>query len=56
MVQKNTRHKYARIEYETSQLLDKNQVLYKDNLHLLFVCLALIFFIYSNFSSKAFKI
>lgn len=43
MVQKNTRHKYARIEFETSQLLDKNQVLYKDNLHLLFVCLTLLF-------------
>jgi signal transduction histidine kinase len=43
LVQKNAHHKYARIEYETSLVMDENKVLSKNNLYLLTICLGLLF-------------
>lgn len=41
-IQKNSHNKYARIEYETSRLEDKNKVLTKSNFYILIVSLILI--------------
>lgn len=43
LVQKNAHHKYARIEYETSLVMDENKVLSKNNLYLLTICIGLLF-------------
>ncbi|MET3019340.1 tetratricopeptide repeat-containing sensor histidine kinase [Flavobacterium hydatis] len=41
-VQKNSHNKYARIEYETSKIEDKNKVLAKSNFYILIISLGLI--------------